>query len=152
MPSTIISDTSCFIVLTKIGKLDLLKQLYGQITTTTVIAEEFGEKLPEWVEILEVKDKSSQKLLELQIDKGESSAIVLAMNINDSTLILDDDKARKVAYKLDLKFTGTLGVIIKAKLKGLIPSIKPVLKKLKQTNFRLSSKLEKMALELAKEE
>src|SRR5690625_5104798 len=111
MHNTIIADTSCFIILDKIGELDLLKEIYGQITTTTIIAQEFGEKLPDWVKIVEVKDKASQRLLELQLDKGESSAITLAMGINDSILILDDDKARKVANKLDLKYTGTLGVI-----------------------------------------
>jgi predicted nucleic acid-binding protein len=43
MPKTIISDTSCFILLSKIGELDLLQKLYGEIFTTSVIAEEFGQ-------------------------------------------------------------------------------------------------------------
>jgi predicted nucleic acid-binding protein len=42
MPKTIISDTSCLIILSKIGKFDLLKDIYRQITVTTEIAEEFG--------------------------------------------------------------------------------------------------------------
>jgi predicted nucleic acid-binding protein len=46
MHKTIISDTSCFIILSKIEELDLLQKLYGQIVTTLDIAEEFGEKLP----------------------------------------------------------------------------------------------------------
>lgn len=79
MHKIIISDTSCFIILTNIGELDLLQKIYGQITTTIEIATEFGETLPEWVEIITVKDKSKQLLLEMQIDKGESSAIALAM-------------------------------------------------------------------------
>lgn len=45
MPKAIISDTSCFIVLTNIGKLDLLQKVYGQIITTPEIAAEFGEPL-----------------------------------------------------------------------------------------------------------
>ena len=72
MPKTIISDTSCFIVLTNIGELDLLQKLYQQITTTPEIAAEYGFTLPGWVEISIVKDKYKQQLLELQIDKGES--------------------------------------------------------------------------------
>ena len=67
MPKIIISDTSCFTI-------------------------EYGEPLPEWVEIVNVTDKSKQRLLELQIDKGDSSAIALAMETPDSTLILDDHK------------------------------------------------------------
>ena len=57
MPKTIIADTSCFIILTNIGEIDLLHKIYGEITTTIDIAIEFGETLPEWVEIVSVKDK-----------------------------------------------------------------------------------------------
>lgn len=95
MPKTIISDTSCLIILTNIGELELLQKLYGKITTTIDIATEYGEPFPEWIEIENVTDKSKQQLLELQIDKGESSAIALALEIPGSTVILDDYKARK---------------------------------------------------------
>ncbi len=95
MLKTIISDTSCFIILNNIGELYLLHEVYGQVRTTIDIANEYGEKLPDWVEIREVKDKYRQQLLEMQIDKGESSAIALALETSDSTLILDDHKARR---------------------------------------------------------
>lgn len=146
MHKTIISDTSCFILLKNIDELELLHKLYGNVTTTLDIAIEYGESLPEWVEIVNVVDKSKQQILELQIDKGESSAIALAMEIPDSTIILDDYKARKIAHQLGLSYTGTIGVIVKAKLRGLIPSISPILNKIKQTNFRLTEELELQAL------
>lgn len=123
MPKTIISDTSCFILLTNIGELNLLRTVYDQIVTTLDIAIEYGEPLPEWVEIRQVKDKFRQQILELQIDKGESSAIALALEIPGSLITLDDYKARKIAQQLSIPFTGTVGVIIKAKLSGAIPSI-----------------------------
>jgi len=151
MPKTIISDTSCFIILSKIGELELLYKVYGEITTTTDIAVEFGERLPEWVEIKDVSDKYRQQLLEMQIDKGESSAIALALEIPNSLLILDDYKARKIVEQLGLTFTGTIGVIIKAKLMGIIPAIKPLLQKIKQTNFRMTAEVELKALREAKE-
>ncbi|AWA31120.1 DUF3368 domain-containing protein [Flavobacterium magnum] len=151
MHKTIISDTSCFIILSKIGELDLLLKLYGQIVTTKDIAEEFGESLPNWVIIENAKDKYHQRILELQIDRGESSAIALALEIQNSTLILDDFKARKVAENLGLNFTGTIGIIVKAKLNGLIPSIKPLLEKIVETNFRLSPELQLQALREAEE-
>lgn len=151
MHKTIIFDTSCFIVLSKIGELDLLNKVYGQIVTTTEIADEFGELLPDWVLVVPVIDKYRQKLLELQIDKGESSATALALETPDSTIIIDDIKARKIADQLGLTYTGTVGVIIKAKLKGIIPSIKPLFEKIKQTDFRLTVALELQALKEAKE-
>ena len=151
MHKTIISDTSCFIILSKIEELDLLKKLYGQITTTSEIAEEFGEELPAWVIIETVSDKNRQRILELQIDRGEWSAIALALETPGSTLILDDIKARKIAQHLGILFTGTIGVIIKPKLNGIIPSIKPYLEKIKNTNFRISTDIELQALIEAKE-
>jgi predicted nucleic acid-binding protein len=151
MHKTIISDTSCLIILTNIGEIELLHKVYGQIVTTIDIATEYGETLPEWVEIASVVDKSKQILLEMQIDKGESSAIALALETPDCTVILDDYKARKIAQKLGLAFTGTIGVIIKAKLIGTIPSIKPLIEKIKETDFRLSSEVELQALKEAKE-
>lgn len=51
MHKTIISDTSCFIILTNIDELELLHKVYGQITATPEIADEYGNTLPEWVEI-----------------------------------------------------------------------------------------------------
>jgi predicted nucleic acid-binding protein len=151
MHKIIISDTSCFIILTNIGELSLLQKLYSKITTTVEIATEFGEPLPEWIEILTVKSKDTQRLLEMQIDKGESSAIALALEIFDSLLILDDIKARKVATQLGLSITGTLGIIIKAKLEGIIPSVIPILNKIKQTDFRLSNEVELQVLKAAME-
>ena len=151
MPKTIISDTSCLIILTNIGELELLHKVYGQIITTPDIAEEYGETLPVWIEIIAAKDNYRQKLLEMQIDKGESSAIALALEMPDSTVIIDDYKARKIAERLGIAFTGTIGVIIKAKLIGIIPSIKPLLQKIKQTDFRLSAEIELNALKEANE-
>lgn len=151
MHKTIISDTSCLIILTNIGELELLHKLYGNITTTLDIATEYGETLPEWIEIVNPADASKQQLLELQIDKGESSAIALALETPHSTIILDDYKARKIAGQLGLTYTGTIGIIVKAKLQGLIPSIKTILTKIKKTDFRLSIEVELQALKQAGE-
>ena len=87
----------------------------------------------------------------MQIAKGESSAITLALETPNCTLILDDYKARRIAEHLRLSYTGTIGVIIKAKLMGLIPSIKPLLDKIRQTNFRVSVDIELQALKEANE-
>lgn len=151
MHRTIIADTSCFIVLTNIGELPLLQKVYGQIVTTPDVAAEFGEPLPEWVTVETVQDRYRQKILEMQIDKGEASALALALETPDSTVIIDDYRARKAAEKLGINYTGTIGVIIKAKLTGIVSSIKPLLAKIKQTDFRLTDEIERQALREAGE-
>lgn len=151
MPDAIIADTSCFIILSNIKELDLLKRVYGTIITTPDIVREFAEELPDWILIRSPKDQQKQKTLELKVDRGEASAITLALEIPGSTVILDDLPARILAEQLGVSITGTVGVIIKAKLDRIIPSIKPLLNKIKQTNFRITPALEALALKEANE-
>lgn len=125
MPDIIISDTSTLILFEKIEELILLKKIYGKLIITPEIAQEFGSPLPIWIEIKEVLDKRYQSLIETQVDKGEASAIALALELNNPLLLLDDLKARKLANQLKLKFTGTLGIVHKAKQIGLIDKVKP---------------------------
>ena len=141
MHKIVISDASCFIILHIIGELDLLKKVYGSVLTTPEIAAEFGEELPDWVLIEQVKDRKYIEFLEAIVDEGESSAIALAKEMESPLLIIDDLKARKLATKLNLKYTGTIGVIHKAKQNGVIEQIKPIIEKLQATNFRISEKI-----------
>ncbi|SFB17675.1 DUF3368 domain-containing protein [Algoriphagus aquimarinus] len=139
--SIVVSDTSSLIVLTKIGQLDLLPKLYAKIVTTPEIIYEFGNPLPDWIQVINVQNLDLKKSLELHLDLGEASAIALAHEVPESTLILDDLKGRKVAKLLKMKFTGTLGVLARAKSEGIIPRLKPVIDKLLETNFRVSDHL-----------
>ncbi len=152
MRRTIISDTSCLIVLSNIDELEILRLIYGQVTVTPEVIAEFGGSLPDWFEILSPKDRSRQEELELEIDLGEASSIALALETPGSTLIIDDLRARKVAEKLGLNFTGTLGVIAKAKLNGIIVSVKPILVKIRSTKFRVSNEVLQNVLREAGEE
>jgi predicted nucleic acid-binding protein len=151
MPKTIVSDTTCFIVLTNIGELELLQSTFGEIITTKEVVQEFGEELPNWVIVKSATDKYRQRILETQVDRGEASAIALALEFPESMIILDDYKARKIAENLGLEITGTIGVIIIAKKRGIINSIKPYLEKIRATNFRLSEEIEMQALKEAEE-
>lgn len=151
MPKIVVSDTSVLILLTKIGEMDLLKETYGQLVTTLEVEEEFGSKLPEWIKTQEVVDKKYQRILETRVDKGEAIAIAFATEYDEVLLLLDDLKARKLASKLNLKFTGTLGVIHRAKQQGIIEKVKPLLDKMSQTDFRISKKIITEILILNKE-
>lgn len=138
MHSIVIADTSCFILLTKINEVELLRQLYEGVYTTPEIAAEFGNDLPEWVIVQSVINKDKVALLEKELDAGEASAIALTYELPDSIIILDDMGARKVARRLHITFTGTFGIIAKAKNEGIISSVIPLLNKIRTTNFRFS--------------
>ena len=148
---TVIADTSCLIALTKIEAINLLKNLYEEVYITDEIALEFGESLPEWIRIENVKNKKYQQLLDLYLDLGEASAIALALEKVDALLILDDLKGRKEAEKLGFRITGTLGILFKAKKVGLIPELKSYVEKLKVVGFRISPKIEEEILRKSNE-
>ena len=79
MDKIIISDTSCLIALSKINKLDILKDLYSEIIITREVYNEFGGTLPNWIIISDIKNSQKQKELEIKLDKGEASSIALAL-------------------------------------------------------------------------
>jgi predicted nucleic acid-binding protein len=139
--SIVIADTSCFILLDKINELDLLQRVFGSVITTKEIADEFNKPLPAWVSVKAASNQRYSELLEIEVDKGEASAIALALETLDSLLILDDQRARKLADRLKLNYTGTLGMFLKAQELGIIPAVKPLLLKIQQTNFRFSEKV-----------
>jgi predicted nucleic acid-binding protein len=68
-----------------------------------------------------------------------------------SLLILDDALGRRIAVLSELRITGTIGVIVKAKEAGLLPQVAPALRALEQTTMRMSPALVRKALELARE-
>jgi predicted nucleic acid-binding protein len=141
MDKLIISDTSCLIALTKINKLELLKNLYQEIIITQDVYIEFGGSLPEWIIISEVKNKQRQQELENRLDKGEASSIALALEIVNSTLIIDEIKGRKIAQSLNIDIIGTIGVILLAEKRGLIKDGLGIILRLVNKGFRLSDKL-----------
>ena len=94
--------------------------------------------MPEWIIIVSVKNKSKIAELNNLMDLGEASAIALALELDDSYLIVDDIQARIIVKKLGIPFIGTAGVLLSAKKKGLIKIVKPYLQKLRSVGFRLS--------------
>ena len=142
----IIADTSCLIVLEKINMLYLLKKLYGTILITEEVAGEYGDEVAEWIKIRQVQDRKTLEVISAFVDLGEASSIALAMESENSTIIIDDLKGRKVAEKLGLRITGTIGVLLKAKESNLVDSLKPAVELLKTSGFRISNELEREIL------
>jgi predicted nucleic acid-binding protein len=138
MHRIIISDTSCLIALSRIEKLDLLKDLYQEIIITTDVHQEFGGSLPDWILITEVKDKQKQKELEKRLDKGEASSIALALETDNSILIIDEIKGRRIAQSFNIDIIGTIGIILLADKKGLISDVIGTILRLVNKGFRLS--------------
>lgn len=150
MQKVIVSDTSCLILFYKIDEFELLQKVFGQIVITETVYNEFKKPIPKWVQVI---NPTTNMHLGLQgfLDPVEATSISLAAEFNRSLLIIDDSKGRRVAKELSISISGSLGVLVTAKNKGIIDSIKPIIEKIKQTNFRISDDLIQKVLQHANE-
>lgn len=140
MQRIIVADTSCLILFSKLGEFELLHRVFGIVSITETVLAEFNHPIPKWIDIVNPKRPLNRKLLR-HLDAGEASCIALAAEHSGSLLIIDELKGRKMAKKLGLEVTGSLGVIVAAKNKGIITAVKPLVDKIQQTNFRISEEL-----------
>lgn len=104
----------------------------------------------DWIKVREIKDKRSLQYF-LDLDKGEAETIILANEIKADLVIIDENLGRFHARNSNLKITGTLGILLKAKNDGLIETIKPLLNELKNKGIWLSEQLIEKVLVLANE-
>jgi predicted nucleic acid-binding protein len=82
---------------------------------------------------------------------GEAAVIQTALDHGDAAVILDDLKARRIAKTLGLSVTGTLGVLVQAKQRGLLSSVSEAITRLEQRGMWISSSLAARAIQLAGE-
>ncbi|WP_148206306.1 DUF3368 domain-containing protein [Thermococcus gammatolerans] len=89
-------------------------------------------------------------LLEL-VDYGEAETISFAIEKDVDLVVLDDKEPRKVARSFELRVTGTLGILLFAKRKGLISEIGPYVEELRKHGFRISDEIVRKILKSAGE-
>ena len=77
----------------------------------------------------------------MAMDYGESESVILYEELHADYLLIDDNKARAIAESLDVNCIGTLGLLVKAKQKGLIIELKPLFEKLIRNGRYFSKKL-----------
>ncbi len=161
----VISDTSVITNLAAIGQLQLLSQLYNQVTIPEAVYRELADIDPPvpgslevqtapWIEVRQVTNYKVVKYLmnEVRLDPGESEAIALALELNADLLLIDERRGRAEADRLGVRITGLLGILVEAKRKNLIVAVKPLLDALIATSeFRVSPALYKQILDIADE-
>lgn len=130
---TVVADTGVLISLGIIGKIDLIEEIFGDYYIANAVWQEFLNyenpllnkeqlKFPE-KRVIEI---STKNYLSVVLDYGESESIILYEELKADFLLIDDKKARLIAESLNVNCIGSIGVLIRAKQKGLINEIKPI--------------------------
>lgn len=158
----VVSDTTPLSELAKVGKIDLLRDVFGEIIIPQEVYNEATRgnhpaasavQSITWISVRTVSDP--QKIFDLQAETnlhlGETAAIVLAEELGVDQILLDDRKARLVAESRNLPVIGTIGTLLLAKDEGLISSIKEILDNLRAKGKRISPKLYQEVLTEAQE-
>ena len=149
-------NASPLILLGKIGHVALLGELSDELILPVAVAQEVGAK-PEGERILaiaaslpgtriEAEISLSTELAAWDLGRGESQVLALASDLSGSRAVLDDLEARRAAQSIGLPLIGTLGVVLRAKRRGLIEAARPVLEHLRRVGLYASDTLIEQAL------
>jgi predicted nucleic acid-binding protein len=132
----VVSDTSPVLNLARIGRLELLHTLFGEVLIPAAVYSELQairppdhvnmNRLP-WIVVASAVDRRQVEELSGDLDVGEAEAIVLALERHADLLLVDERRGRRKAAASGLTVTGLLGVVAQAKRMGAISAAKPVL-------------------------
>ena len=145
----VVADTSVFIVLDRIGHLDVLPRLFGSVVRPRSVLDELlaGDVghppsaaviESEWIR---TEPDPPSAGMRLELGRGETAAILLAHETRATLIILDDLRARLTATGLGLRVTGTVGVLTAARREGFGPTGDEAVHLLDGAGFRLSPAL-----------
>lgn len=157
MEKLVVSDTTAITHLAKIGELNILQLLYKEILIPEAVHSELSQVKrtqpgalqvlnSKWIKVVPIKNRTVVDKLLPHLDLGESEAIALSIELHSDVLIIDEVAGRSVAKKLGRNIIGMVGVLLEAKKKNYIKTVRPYLDNLRRTGFRLSDDLYQLAL------
>lgn len=150
LPSAVVCNTGPIIAMNGIGQLNILNQLISGINITAVVAGELSEgllpqdqALRKWLDSTLIRNPTMppDAFLAAELDAGEASVIALAKELNIAVL-MDERKGRRVAAMVyGLPVIGTGRLLIEAKERGMISSVRPLLEQMRSGGYYVSDRL-----------
>jgi len=156
----IVCDSSPIIALALCDQLELLDKLFNDVLIPQEVYNESTKEgkeptpvIQKWAvgKVVDVIDRQKVNVFNETLDKGESEAIALYLEKSADYLLVDEKKGRKIAIENGIKVVGSLGVLIMAKRKGFLQSIKPSLVILRSSSTRISEFLYEQTVKMAGE-
>jgi len=149
----VVSNSSPLINLARIGKLTILRELFGVLIVPDavwqeVVVEGAGQpgadevRAAEWIQRQAVMNTQLVQALQQDLDAGEAEAIALSLEMGADLLLMDENLGRQTARHLGLRYIGLIGALVMAKRRGLISAVKPHLDMLRDiAGFRVDAAL-----------
>ena len=158
----VVVNTTPLIALSHVGRLNILKELYGEIIIPEAVYKELSakedsicknavERSRDWVRVDSIKNQMAKTMYKTQLHDGEVEVMILAKEIAADVVIIDDANDKKHAKYLELPVTGTLGVLIKARKEGYVDELKPILHRMVEEGIYISQNLIELCLKQAGE-
>lgn len=147
----IVADTGPVIAFARIGRLDLLHQVAGDLVIPDAVFEELvggGRPRPgadevtqaEWIHRSSVADRAAVAALPPALHAGEQEAIVLAQDLQ-VRLLIDERRGRSIAEARGQEVVGSLGILAEAKQQGVIDQASPLVERMLATGYWIDEDL-----------
>jgi len=152
----VVINASPLVLLSKIDLLYLLNKLFDAVYIPHAVLKEIQDidKVETKVNLseisfipLEISNKIAVRGLLGRLHIGEVEVMIGAIEKGIMTVVLDERTARNKAKQLGLEITGTLGILLKARKRGLIEDMGQEITKLKNAGMYLSDNIVKQILE-----
>lgn len=157
----VISDTTPLQYLHQTGLLGTLQRLYGQIVVPEAVCRELavgrqrGIDVPDPDEIAWMSVRRPKRALadigDTRLGEGESQTLALGTESRIALLLLDDKAARRCARLIGLAYTGTLGILVKARKAGFVGALLPIVNQLRGIGFHMDPHIRSAILRMAGE-
>ena len=154
-------NASPLIFLARGDRLNLLKIAGNEIVIPAAVAEEIRQRGPDDVTVQAIEKTSwltvvptppvHERIQAWDLGPGESSVLTWGYTHQGTEIIIDDLAARRCATTLGIAFRGTLGLVLLAKKRRMIPLARPVVDQLRHLGMYLSDPIVDKALALVEE-
>ena len=163
-PMVAVSDTSPLSNLAIIGRLGLVREQFGAVLVPSAVRHELSRlRQPAaasliaaafddgWLRITPLRHAVPPEI-GAGLHAGEAEAIALAGEQRADMVLLDDGAARRRASNIGLRFIGVLGILLRARQRGRLPSLREEIRRLREeAHFFGAPKLEAEVLAAAGE-
>jgi len=147
----IVSNTGPIIALMIIGRLGILKEIFDEVVIPYEVHQELmkAKSVKDFINLMRITVYEEEKWIKVQklqtslnpalrgiLDVGEASVIQLASDVKTDFVLIDERKARRIARSMyGLKVVGTARILVEAKRKGIVETVKDLLDEMRAGGY-----------------